>query len=66
MQQHEPRALAHSVSTACQLVGLGRTKFYELLAAGEIPTIRIGSRRLIRDADLVGFLDRLARQGAAA
>ncbi len=34
--------LALTVVEACKLVGIGRTKGYELCATGQWPTIRIG------------------------
>jgi excisionase family DNA binding protein len=57
--------LAHSVTDAARLLGIGRTALYELIGRGELPTVRIGSRRLIRDADLRAYLDALVRKEAA-
>lgn len=37
-----------TVQRGCELTGLGATKFYELIAAGAVETIKIGNRRLIR------------------
>ena len=39
--------LAYQVAHFCKAIGLGKTKFYELVAAGKIKTIVIGGRRLI-------------------
>ena len=44
-QAHTP--LAYRVNDFCESIGLGKTKFYELLQAGKIKTITIGGRRLI-------------------
>jgi excisionase family DNA binding protein len=30
------------ISEAAEAVGLGKTKFYELVQAGEVPSVRIG------------------------
>ncbi len=54
------RPIAVSPSEAARMMGLGRTKFYELLAANEITSIKIGTRRLIRISAIEAFLDRLA------
>ena len=43
----------------CKSVGLGKTKFYELLRVGKIKTITIGGRRLV-PADEAR---RIAREG---
>jgi len=39
--------LAYRVRDFCKSVGVGKTKFYELLRAGKIKTITIGGRRLV-------------------
>jgi excisionase family DNA binding protein len=49
-----PRAV--SIREAAALLGISRSFLYELLAAGELPSVRIGRRRLIRPADIDDFL----------
>ena len=44
--------LAHTVNAAVQRLGIGRTKFYELLDRGEIKTIQFGTRRLVPESEL--------------
>ena len=39
--------LAFRVQPFCKSIGIGRTKFYELMAAGKIRTVVIGGRRLV-------------------
>src|SRR5262249_33648060 len=51
--------LAYRVAQFCRLIGLGKTKFYELVRDGKIKTIAIGGRRLV-PADEAR---RLAREG---
>jgi excisionase family DNA binding protein len=51
--------LAVSIKEAAQIVGLGRTRLYELLKSGEIPSIRLGRRRLIKIEALREFVGRL-------
>ena len=46
------------------LVGLGRTKFWELLSSGEIPSVSIGRARRIPAVALREWVDR--QVGAAA
>lgn len=50
------RRLAVAPAEAAQMLGLGRTKFYELLAANEITSVKIGTRRLIRVSVLEDWL----------
>ena len=39
--------LAYRVAHFCKSIGLGKTKFYELVRDGKIRTIVIGGRRLV-------------------
>jgi len=42
------RPLAVAPAEGARLAGVGRTKFYEALGSGAIPSFKFGSRRLIR------------------
>jgi excisionase family DNA binding protein len=50
------RPLAVRVREACRLTGIGRSKLYELIRAGEISTFKIGNMTLISTAELDRFL----------
>lgn len=52
-------ALTVTVNDALLMIGVGRTRFYELVAVGQITTIKIGRRRLVH----VESLRRLAAEG---
>jgi len=45
-----------TIAEACDAVGLGRTKLYELIGGGEIDTTTVGRRRLVRVASLLKLL----------
>jgi excisionase family DNA binding protein len=46
---------------------LGRTKLYELIASGELPSFQIGRARFVSHQDLMDFIERaLTEQGAKA
>jgi excisionase family DNA binding protein len=45
--KRDPSPLAYSVNEFCTSVGVGRTKFYELVRDGQIRTVTLGNRRLI-------------------
>jgi excisionase family DNA binding protein len=49
--------LAVRVREACRLTGIGRSKLYELIAAGEIRIIKVGSITLIAVASLRQFVE---------
>ncbi|MCP4964525.1 MAG: helix-turn-helix domain-containing protein [bacterium] len=49
--------LAWNVDEAAALIGISRRHPYELLGSGELRSIKIGSRRLVRQSDLEQFID---------
>jgi excisionase family DNA binding protein len=55
-------ALAVSPAKGAALLGISRSKFYELLNE-EIPAIKVGRRTLVRVADIQKFLDSLRAGG---
>ena len=57
--------LAVDLPTGAKLAGLGFSKFRELTVAGEIPTLRIGSRRLVRPAAIAAYLERIEAETMA-
>ena len=58
----EPEAV--SVDEACRLTGVGRSKIYELIAEGTMPSLKIGRRRLVRLSAIRRFIARLERAGS--
>ena len=57
--EHEmtiPR-LAYSVDEAAAMIGVSRRSIYELFRSGQLGSVKIGARRLIRRTDLDAFLD---------
>lgn len=50
------RPLAVRVRDACRLTGIGRSKLYELIRAGEISTFKVGAMTLIATTELERFL----------
>lgn len=53
---------AYGVTDTSRITGLGRTKIYELLASGDLKSIKIGAKRLI----LAESIDRLFASRAEA
>lgn len=51
-----------SVSDAAKMLSVGRTKIYDMLAKGQISSMRIGSRRLVK----VDSIKALIEHGDAA
>jgi excisionase family DNA binding protein len=50
---------------AAETLGLSRTRLYQLLAAGEIGSVKIGTSRRIPAADLEAFVNRKRQEPAA-
>jgi excisionase family DNA binding protein len=45
-----------SIAEACQAVGFGRTKLYELMDEGHIRTVNVSRRRLVHVPSLLRYL----------
>lgn len=54
--------LAVSPREAAKMLGLGRTKLYELISSKEIASIKLGSRRLIQVSAIQAWLDSLSAE----
>lgn len=48
-----------SISETCALLGLGRTKLYQIIGSGTLPAKKIGKRTVIIRDDLDAFLSNL-------
>lgn len=44
--------LLHPVADAAEILGVGRSTIYRLIAAGEIGTVKIGRRTLVAQTEL--------------
>lgn len=58
--------LAYRPEEAADEVGVSRARMYELIAAGEIASVKIGRSRRIPRASLEGYLERLLAEQAGA
>lgn len=47
-----------TVTDACKMLGFGRTKIYELIRAGELTPIKIGSSTRLEVAELRQWVER--------
>jgi excisionase family DNA binding protein len=53
-----PMPITVRVREACRLTGIGRSKLYELIGAGDIEVIKVGTITLVPVASLTTFLQR--------
>jgi excisionase family DNA binding protein len=49
------------IPVAVQLTGIGRSKLYELIAAGDIETVKVGASTLITVASLRHLIQKARR-----
>lgn len=55
-----PGKLAYTVSEFCSAVGIGATKFYELVSAGQINIKKCGKRTLVTAEEAQRFVASLS------
>jgi excisionase family DNA binding protein len=51
-----------SIREAAKTLNLGRTKIYELMKAGELPSLKCGRRRLIHLDEILALIERMRRK----
>lgn len=49
--------LSYTIPEAVFAVGIGRSRLYEEISAGRLPTFKVGKRTLIASEDLRAWLD---------
>ena len=63
-QPTDPRAfglvkVAYSVNETLDLISIGRTTFYDLVARGELKITKLGKKTLVYAIDLAALLNKL-------
>jgi excisionase family DNA binding protein len=56
--EHIPERLAFPVGEAALLLGIGKTKTRELIASGELRSIRTGRRLLVPRSEIEAYIAR--------
>jgi excisionase family DNA binding protein len=51
--------LLYTIPQCCRMAAIGRTKFYELIASGEIRVRKVGKKTLVAASDLRQWVERL-------
>ncbi|MGH3633961.1 MAG: helix-turn-helix domain-containing protein [Mycobacterium sp.] len=65
MENADTRLLV-SHDEAMHMIGIGRTKLYELIDAREIEPVKIGRRALITTKSITAYVDRLSQAAVPA
>jgi excisionase family DNA binding protein len=58
--RNAPARLAYSPHEGAQILSISRSKFYELVAAGDLKVVKLGARTLVPHSELVRFFASLA------
>ena len=59
MSGHQPlEPICVRVNDAARMIGIGRTKLYELISSGELETVKIGKATRITTASLHALVNR--------
>lgn len=59
MSGHPPvEPICVRVNDAARMIGVGRTKLYELISSGELETVKIGNATRITTASLHNLVER--------
>ena len=59
MRNDTQERLAYRVREAADVLAISRSRFYELVAQGQIRILKAGARTLVRRQELERYLDRL-------
>lgn len=59
--EHTPQL--HSVEAVMERLGIGRSKTYEVLGSGQLRSVKVGRRRLVRESAIVEFIQNLEATG---
>ena len=54
-----------TIPEACAMIRIGRTKFYQLLNAGEIKAVKIGKKTLISEIAIQEWIEELPPYNSA-
>lgn len=55
----EPDRILYSVPEAARLMSIGRSTLYQLMANGELPSVKIGTRRLVARNSIDAYVERM-------
>lgn len=58
-----PDPICVRINDAARMIGVGRTKLYELIAAGEVETVKLGKSTRVTTASLYDLVRRQRKAG---
>lgn len=63
-QAHHVPPLALGIEDAARSIGVARSAIYEIVARGELPSFKIGRRRMILTKELEAYINRVAKENS--
>lgn len=66
MEHEDRRLIPWWPDAGIALGGIGRTKVHQLIATGELPSVKIGRRRFVATRDLEEYIEGLRAAGKGA
>lgn len=63
-QMQTPQPLALGIDDAARVIGVARSMLYEIVARGELPSFKLGRRRMILAKELEAYINRVAVENA--
>ena len=61
----EAVARLHNIERTQERLGVGRSKIFELIASGQLRSVRVGRRRLVPEQAIRDFVTQLDKQAGA-
>jgi len=52
MQKEQPKRIAHTIKEAAEMLGLSKSRLYEMVQSSEIPYMKIGGKILLPKKEL--------------
>ena len=66
MDRPEPEPIFYGINDVAKMIGLGRSKVWEMVATGELFSVRIGKRRLIPTEEIARWKEQVIAEAGAA
>lgn len=58
--------LLHTITSACEMLGISRTRLFGEIKAGRIAAVKLGSRTMLKHAELERYVATLVEEAPAA
>lgn len=63
-QTNQFQPLALGIDDAARVIGVARSMLYEIVARGDLPSFKLGRRRMILAKELETYINRMAVENA--